>query len=67
MFCLSGTSNWSGDYFIDTGGLSCTLNSTSKYYVPEGSIQKQLLAVFERDWSSIYNHDVATILKTITC
>jgi len=40
-----GTSNWSGDYFISTGGIG---------FVFEGPLREQLNSIFERDWSSHY-------------
>lgn len=41
-----GTSNWSEDYFVSTGGVSHTINDTD--------VQAQLQAVFERNWNSSY-------------
>jgi len=40
-----GTSNWSGDYFISTGGVG---------FVFTGDLRKQLASIFERDWTSSY-------------
>lgn len=40
-----GTSNWSGDYFISTGGVG---------FVFTGELRKQLASIFERDWTSSY-------------
>ena len=40
-----GTSNWSGDYFITTGGVG---------FVFTGELRSQLASIFERDWSSSY-------------
>lgn len=55
-----GTSNWSADYFINTGGIGLIVNETRT--VPnvtentasedQPSLQKQLQALFERDWMS---------------
>ena len=51
-----GTSNWSGDYFVDTAGIGYVVSqemgsqSTSKH-----SIQEQLRLVFERDWNSKFS------------
>ena len=48
-----GTSNWSGDYFVDTAGIGYVVSqemgsqSTNKQ-----SIQEQLRLLFERDWNS---------------
>ncbi|XP_030620720.1 phospholipase D3 [Chanos chanos] len=49
-----GTSNWSGDYFVNTAGSALVVNQTSA----DSSapiVQKQLQAVFERDWDSPYS------------
>ena len=40
-----GTSNWSGDYFISTGGIG---------FIFTGQIRQQLEDIFARDWSSSY-------------
>lgn len=55
-----GTSNWSGDYFINTAGIGFILedienkiNETENIKVAE-SLRKQLQEVFERDWYSVY-------------
>ncbi|XP_058491022.1 5'-3' exonuclease PLD3 [Solea solea] len=48
-----GTSNWSGDYFVSTAGSALVVNQTASQSV-EPTIQSQLKAVFERDWSSDY-------------
>lgn len=48
-----GTSNWSGDYFVNTGGVSCIVNQTVANAV-NNTIQEQLLAIFDRDWYSDY-------------
>ncbi|XP_063826849.1 5'-3' exonuclease PLD3-like isoform X1 [Ostrinia nubilalis] len=51
-----GTSNWSGDYFIDTAGVALVLQDEA--HRTEGNftqdIRRQLQEVFERDWSSPY-------------
>ena len=51
-----GTSNWSGDYFVNTGGVSCIINQTDAAAAAavNKTIQGQLLAVFNRDWYSNY-------------
>ncbi|XP_017578911.1 5'-3' exonuclease PLD3 [Pygocentrus nattereri] len=55
-----GTSNWSGDYFVNTAGSALVVNQTSDQFVVL-TVQQQLQAVFERDWDSSYstwlNHD----------
>lgn len=45
-----GTSNWSGDYFIDTAGVG--LNILHKESVAK------LKAVFLRDWNSQFTHEI---------
>uniref|UniRef100_A0A8C8C7D5 5'-3' exonuclease PLD3 n=1 Tax=Oncorhynchus tshawytscha TaxID=74940 RepID=A0A8C8C7D5_ONCTS len=47
-----GTSNWSGDYFVNTAGSALVVNQTAAQSV-EPTVQAQLQAVFERDWDSI--------------
>ena len=51
------TSNWSGDYFTSTGGVSIIVNQTdsSKSKSTDQTIQNQLEAVFTRDWDSQYS------------
>ncbi|XP_076014702.1 5'-3' exonuclease PLD3 isoform X2 [Genypterus blacodes] len=49
-----GTSNWSGDYFVHTAGSALVVNQTGSQ-TPESTVQSQLQAVFERDWSSAYS------------
>uniref|UniRef100_A0A1A8AJ15 5'-3' exonuclease PLD3 n=1 Tax=Nothobranchius furzeri TaxID=105023 RepID=A0A1A8AJ15_NOTFU len=48
-----GTSNWSGDYFVNTAGSALVVNQTESGS-SEPTVQSQLKAVFERDWFS--NH-----------
>lgn len=57
-FMLIGTSNWSGDYFISTAGVSCIVNQTANTTLPNynNTIQEQLKLIFERDWNSKYSH-----------
>ncbi|XP_040174769.1 5'-3' exonuclease PLD3-like isoform X2 [Anopheles arabiensis] len=45
-----GTSNWSGDYFIDTAGIGMVISS----FDTNGTIIQELQSVFERDWNSKY-------------
>lgn len=49
-----GTSNWSGDYFVSTAGSALVVNQTASQSL-EPTVQSQLKAVFERDWSSSYS------------
>lgn len=53
VFLFSGTSNWSGDYFVNTAGSALVVNQTASQ--AESTVQSQLKAVFERDWSSDYS------------
>ncbi|EDS44913.1 phospholipase D3 [Culex quinquefasciatus] len=43
-----GTSNWSGDYFIDTAGIGLVMSS----YEGNRTIVNDLQDVFERDWNN---------------
>lgn len=49
-----GTSNWSGDYFVNTAGSALVVNQTSTVS-SASTVQSQLKAVFERDWDSAYS------------
>ncbi|XP_043931600.1 5'-3' exonuclease PLD3-like isoform X2 [Protopterus annectens] len=49
-----GTSNWSEDYFTSTAGIALVVNETGSATEGETTVQSQLKAIFERDWSS--NH-----------
>lgn len=51
-----GTSNWSGDYFIDTGGIGLVVNQN----VTEepGNVRLQLENIFYRDWDSKYSTNI---------
>jgi phospholipase D3/4 len=40
------TSNWSGDYFLNTGGVSMNIKSDS--------LRDRMQGIFERDWASPY-------------
>ncbi|XP_072345510.1 5'-3' exonuclease PLD3-like [Scyliorhinus torazame] len=55
-----GTSNWSEDYFINTAGVGLVINQTGG--VPSGSttVQRQLKAVFDRDWDSQYASELSS-------
>ena len=55
-FFFLGTSNWSADYFIDTGGVGVIVNSTDDSWSEEDApgVWEQLADVFERDWNSGY-------------
>ncbi|XP_026870283.1 5'-3' exonuclease PLD3 isoform X1 [Electrophorus electricus] len=49
-----GTSNWSGDYFVNTAGSALVVNQTSAQSTGP-TVQEQLQSVFERDWDSSYS------------
>ena len=51
-----GTSNWSGDYFINTGGVGVIIKPSSSH--TKKSLRDQLQAVFDRDWSSDHAIDI---------
>ncbi len=50
-----GTSNWSEDYFVSTGGIGLIFESRD-----EGGddLRSDLLGVFLRDWESAYAHQL---------
>ncbi|CAH0719887.1 unnamed protein product, partial [Brenthis ino] len=53
------TSNWYGDYFVDTAGTSFVYNSNNNNHYNNNitnyiDIRTQLVEVFERDWNSPY-------------
>jgi len=48
-----GTSNWSGDYFVNTGGIGLIINDTATEKGQE-TFRNQLKQVFDRDWNSEY-------------
>ncbi|XP_057184855.1 5'-3' exonuclease PLD3-like [Triplophysa rosa] len=52
-----GTSNWSGDYFVNTAGSALLVNQTSAQ-TTSPTVQEQLQAVFERDWDSSYSREI---------
>lgn len=43
-----GTSNWSADYFLYTGGISYVINETET----GSTVRAQLEEVFNRNWNS---------------
>jgi phospholipase D3/4 len=51
-----GTSNWSGDYFVDTAGVAFVFQDDSHgmFQNITQDIRKDLQEVFERDWTSPY-------------
>lgn len=48
-----GTSNWSGDYFIDTAGIGTVFESVG--HQNNDNIRQQLENIFHRDWYSDYS------------
>uniref|UniRef100_A0AAV2JI85 Uncharacterized protein n=1 Tax=Knipowitschia caucasica TaxID=637954 RepID=A0AAV2JI85_KNICA len=46
------TSNWSGDYFTSTGGVSLVISQHAPHPIWNRTLQSQLKAVFDRDWTS---------------
>ena len=55
MNFLFSTSNWSGDYFIDTAGVGFVATDPQHDRSPNATtIRSQLASVFERDWNSKY-------------
>ncbi|KAK4326829.1 hypothetical protein Pmani_002661 [Petrolisthes manimaculis] len=62
-----GTSNWSGDYFINTAGVGLIVNETVTSSTPQPnsttlSLRAQLQALFERDWDSEFAKPVEGFL-----
>ncbi|TKR86914.1 hypothetical protein L596_011412 [Steinernema carpocapsae] len=48
-----GTSNWAGDYFINTAGVGLVISETENTQIVDS-----VHAVFQRDWHSSYAHDL---------
>lgn len=53
---LIGTSNWSADYFTNTGGVSLVVHENNSSCYRNHSLRESLVGVFDRDWSSDYAH-----------
>ncbi|XP_015125172.1 phospholipase D3 isoform X1 [Diachasma alloeum] len=51
-----GTSNWSGDYFINTAGIGMVFEDAD--HNNNHSIRQQLEEIFLRDWNSPYAHSM---------
>jgi len=52
-----GTSNWSADYFVNTGGIGIVVNqtlSTGDILGKSSNLRSQLADIFKRDWNSVY-------------
>lgn len=51
-----GTSNWSGDYFIDTAGIGLVLTDPlHERNESQITIRSELESLFLRDWNSKYS------------
>ncbi|XP_027195882.2 5'-3' exonuclease PLD3-like [Dermatophagoides pteronyssinus] len=50
-----GTSNWSADYFINTGGVGIVLNVTNSNHSP---LYDQIHKIFQRDWNSQFAKNI---------
>ncbi|EFN65992.1 Phospholipase D3 [Camponotus floridanus] len=57
-----GTSNWSGDYFIDTAGIGTVFESVGRQNTD--NIRQQLENIFRRDWYSNYSFPLHNINET---
>ncbi|XP_075692202.1 5'-3' exonuclease PLD3 [Rhinoderma darwinii] len=55
-----GTSNWCGNYFTRTAGSALVVNQTCTANATN-TLQKQLEAVFLRDWNSNYSHVIHSL------
>lgn len=54
-----GTSNWSGDYFIDTAGIGLVMEDANhERNETITTIRTELASVFDRDWNSAYAVDL---------
>ncbi|XP_077587953.1 5'-3' exonuclease PLD4 [Stigmatopora nigra] len=63
-----GTSNWDGDYFSTTAGVGLVISQNSPHPIRKSkSVQQQLRAVFDRDWSSEFAVQLADIKKYPHC
>lgn len=58
-----GTSNWSGDYFVDTAGVGLVMEPSMASSKKRNSlpVRDQLQAVFERDWNSPYASSLSNL------
>lgn len=52
-----GTSNWSGDYFVNTAGVAFVVREPEGHNNNE-TLRSQLEAVFLRDWNSNYSYPI---------
>lgn len=60
ILSIPGTSNWSEDYFVNTGGVGIVLRNSKNNSTDTGNpVRDQVEEVFKRDWSSKYAHPLA--------
>ncbi|XP_068608012.1 5'-3' exonuclease PLD4 [Brachionichthys hirsutus] len=63
-----GTSNWSGDYFLTTAGVGLVISQHAPHPVwKTKALQRQLGAVFNRDWYSEFAVDLADLGQRPDC
>ncbi|KAF2356484.1 Phospholipase D-like domain [Trinorchestia longiramus] len=59
-----GTSNWSGDYFMNTGGVGLIVNDTVHAgNASATTLRTQLQDIFTRDWNSQYARPVQDLVE----
>jgi len=58
---LISTSNWSGDYFTSTGGISLVLNNVQSNSTDQTMLHEQVKDVFLRDWNSAYTKELSAV------
>lgn len=54
---ILGTSNWSGDYFINTGGIGMITQASDSSQTSQ--VVQELNDVFMRDWNSSYTTPIS--------
>ena len=59
-FCVSGTSNWSADYFNSTAGVGLVIRQN---HTEKDTFRRQLEAVFNRDWYSPHAKNISDFLN----
>jgi phospholipase D3/4 len=50
-----GTSNWSADYFVNTGGVAFIFTPNNSSLI---NLRNDIELIFKRDWSSSYAHNI---------
>lgn len=58
-----GTSNWSGDYFINTAGIGTVFESIGDQ--TSENLRQQLEDIFHRDWYSEYSYTLNVSLPSL--